>query len=343
MSKPIYQGLLAIGDPHLASRVPGFRKDEYPKTILGKLEWCLELARKEHLLPCLLGDVFHWPRDNANWLLGSILDLLQQEVLAISGNHDCAENSLTEDDSLSVIAKAGRLRLVDHTGPWRGAMNGRPVIVGGTSWGQPLPNDGGTGQAGTRRPLVFWLLHEDVSFPGYDAGHIEPRSIPGIDAVINGHIHQPRDELIVGSTVWLNPGNIARVKRSDSTRDCVPSVLRIDIDAPASGESGSRAWFWHDADTRTDQPDRAPHGWSSRRIQVPHEPFERVFHPQIAVEPIASNESAFVQGLAELVARRTESGAGLRQFLQQNLAQLDERVAHEIMTLAEEVLHDGHR
>ena len=29
-------GLLFIGDPHLASRVPGFRKDDYPRTILAK-------------------------------------------------------------------------------------------------------------------------------------------------------------------------------------------------------------------------------------------------------------------------------------------------------------------
>jgi hypothetical protein len=47
-----------------------------------------------------------------------------------------------------------------------------------------------------------------------------------------------------------------------------------------------------------------------------------------------------VHGLAELVARRTESGAGLREFLQHNVTQFDERVAQEIMNLAEEVLRD---
>ncbi len=320
MIKPSYRGIAAIGDPHLASRVPGFRKDEYPTVMLRKLDWCLKYARGEGLLPCLLGDVFHWPRDNANWLLGALFELIDQPVLAICGNHDCAENTLGDDDSLSVIAKSGRLLLVDERAPWRGTMNGRAVVIGGTSWGQRLPDqfELDTFQLdGPRRAapgLVVWLVHADVSFPGYDAGHVEPRAIPGIDLVINGHIHRPLADVVAGATTWLNPGNIARVKRGDSTRECVPSLLRIDVDE---------------------------HGWRAARVEVPHEPFEQVFHAEVIAEKIATDESAFVHGLAELMARRTETGAGLREFLQQNLAQFDDRVAHEIMTLADEVLQDA--
>ena len=39
MPRSNYKGLLFIVDPHLASRIPGFRKDNYPKTILAKLRW----------------------------------------------------------------------------------------------------------------------------------------------------------------------------------------------------------------------------------------------------------------------------------------------------------------
>jgi predicted phosphodiesterase len=340
MSKPSYRGLLVIGDPHLASRVPGFRKDEYPKVILRKLEWCLEYARREQLLPCLLGDVFHWPRDNANWLLGAVLDLMKYEVLAISGNHDCAENALSEDDSLSVIAKAGRLRLLDHVSTWRGTINGQPVIIGGTPWGQPLPREWRGEGSGELRSLVFWLTHEDVRFPGYEAGRIEPIPIPGIDVVINGHIHHARDEVTAGCTAWLNPGNIARVKRSDSARDSVPSALRIDVDPPSGPDSDSFRLLW--GDRRIEAAGPGARCWHTRRVTIPHEPFEQVFHAEVLSEPIAPGESAFVHGLAELVARRTESGAGLREFLRQNLSQLDERVALEIMNLAEEVLQHDH-
>jgi DNA repair exonuclease SbcCD nuclease subunit len=324
-----YQGLLVLGDPHLASRVPGFRRDDYPQVILRKLEWCLDYSREHRLLPAILGDFFHWPRDNANWLLGRLLELLSGEVLGIFGNHDCTENQLGEDDSLMVIVRSGRVRLLDRAGPWVGQMGGRPVIVGGTSWGQRLPESfsrdehGGNGQ-GTEEPramisgvtvsraMVFWLAHHDVTFPGYEEnGRFRPFPIPGIDVVINGHIHRALEDIAAGGTTWLNPGNIARIARSDLTRGHVPSALRIEVDGL---------------------------GWRKERVEVPHEPYEAVFHPEVVADALATGESSFVRGLADLVARRTQGGAGLMEFLERNLSQFDERVAREVAVLAKEVL-----
>ena len=93
------QGLLFIGDPHLASRVPGFRSDDYPRVILEKLKFALTYAREQRLLPVLLGDLFEFPRDNANWLLVELHNLLSPGTLAIYGNHDCKENQPGENDT----------------------------------------------------------------------------------------------------------------------------------------------------------------------------------------------------------------------------------------------------
>jgi len=98
-----YSGLLCIGDPHLASRVPGFRKDDYPQAVLNKFKWALDYALRERLLPAILGDLFHWPRDNANRLLVQLLEMFGSPVVAITGNHDCRENQLGDDDALSVL------------------------------------------------------------------------------------------------------------------------------------------------------------------------------------------------------------------------------------------------
>jgi hypothetical protein len=54
----------------------------------------------------------------------------------------------------------------------------------------------------------------------------------------------------------------------------------------------------------------------------------------LADEPLTSR---FVDGLRELQLRRTDSGAGLHQFLEMNLGQFDEAVAREIRDLANEV------
>ncbi|MCI0641161.1 MAG: metallophosphoesterase [Gemmataceae bacterium] len=336
MPRRDYQGLLFIGDPHLASRVPGFRKDDYARVILEKLSWCLRYARDHNLLPALLGDLFHFPRDNANWLLGELLALLgDHEVLAVYGNHDTPTNELGDDDTFAVLVKAGRLRLLDRDGPWRGDINGRAVVVGGTSWGRPLPEqfgfetefrgsafpnrvwERGEGARGASAPaLVFWLAHHDVLLPGYDLGRFSPFSIPGIDIVVNGHIHRPLDDVRAGNTWWWTPGNISRITRSDIARRHMPAVLRVDIVAEAPG-------------------------WRKESIGVPHEPFDAVFHEQLVEEPVSDSQSAFVQGLAELQARRTGSGAGLMEFVEANLWQFDADVAERVRDLAKEVAEHG--
>lgn len=306
-----YAGILCIGDPHLASRTPGFRKDDYPREILRKLEWSLDYARKEKLLPVLLGDLFHFPRDNANWLVVELMGLLRGLVLGVAGNHDCNENALTDDDTLAVLAAAGRLCLLERTGPWRGIIAGRQVLVGGTCWGQPLPQqvENASGE------LVIWIAHHDIKFPGHEEmGRLGCREIPGVDLLINGHIHRPLEDVVCGSTTWINPGNIARVSRGDASRQRVPSVLRIDVEAEK---------------------------WSKRLIALEHKPFDEAFYPEMEDRPLQVSESLFIRGLAQLESLKT-GGAGLQAFLDQNLDQFEPDVAEEVRRLAEEVL-DGER
>ncbi len=317
MSDSIYRGLLCVGDPHLASRVPGFRKDDYPRVILGKLKWSLDYARENALLPLILGDLFHYPRDNANWLLVELLEVLKQKVIAIAGNHDCNENTLTPDDTLSVLAAADYVHLLDRAGPWRGKISRTSITVGGTAWGQSLPKaapDGVAPADGLPR-LTFWLSHHDIRFGGYeDAGRYDCREIPGIDGVINGHIHRPLEDAVCGKTTWINPGHIARVSRSDGSRLRKPAVLRIDIDQGR---------------------------WTRRMIDVPHAPFEDVFHAEVASPEIRVGDSLFVKGLAALEATNTAGGAGLAAFLQENLDQFQPAIADEIRALAKEVIQDA--
>ena len=160
----------------------------------------------------------------------------------------------------------------------------------------------------------MWLAHHDVESPGSDVGRFRPHEITGVDLVINGHIHRRRDEVRAGNTRWITPGNISRVSRSDASRDHVPSVLRIDVH---------------------------PAGCELTYVEVPHRPFEEVFHELVVDAPPVGSESAFVAGLAELQARRTTSGAGLAQFLDQNVSRFPPEVASEIRQLAQEVMSDG--
>jgi len=303
-------GLLFIGDPHLASRNPGYRKDDYPRAILDKLEWSLDYAAEHCLMPCLLGDLFHMPRDNGNWLLGELCEILRgREVLAIYGNHDCRENELTEDDSLSILVRAGLLRMVSEREPWQGLVCGHEVIVGGTSYGHGMPTMRTFLEGVGRDKIVFWMAHHDVqATDAVGPTRVQPTEIAGVDVVVNGHIHQPQPDERHGKTWWLTPGNISRVSRS--AREHVPCVLRVWI------ENGRPAW---------------------RRVEVPHALYETCFHEAVLEERGEAGESAFVKGLAELQSRRTAMGEGLEEFLDKNLGQFEPPVQREIRKLAEEI------
>jgi predicted phosphodiesterase len=248
--------------------------------------------------------------------MGELMDLFAEPVLAVYGNHDVSENTISQHDTLSVLVRAGRLRLLDESFAWRGEMNGVNVLLGGTPWGRRLPKKVDPGE----HDLAVWIAHHDVMMPGYEeVGRFPPREIAGVDLVINGHIHRRLQDVRKGATCWINPGNITRRKRSDASRAHTPAALRIDI-APAKSPA-----------------DR----WGQQYIEIPHEPFDEVFHPQVMTAEGEAIESQFVAGLAELQARRTATSAGLVEFLEHNRGQFAPAVGDEIMALAQEVTGNG--
>ena len=305
-------GFLFVGDPHLSSRPVEYRKDDYGRAILGKLEWALAYAKRERLQPVILGDLFHYPRDNANWLIVELLRLFSEaatgiKIAAVFGNHDSKENVLSDGDTLTVLVESGHLVLLDHRNPWITNVGGVPVLLGGSSWSDGLPSQ-------VARPVggfAFWVLHHNIGFPGYDAKRIDCHEIPGVDVVINGHIHRRLPDVVVGGTTWLNPGAIARVARGDATRGHQPAALRLDV---------------------------TPTGWSQSHIEIPCEPYEAVFHALAPGEGVNEPESYFIAGLKELESFRTTGGAALREFLNQNVGQFEVPVQEAIWELTEEVL-----
>ncbi|MFT5302357.1 MAG: DNA repair exonuclease SbcCD nuclease subunit [Mariniblastus sp.] len=311
-----YFGLLVIGDPHIEGRQPGFRKDDFPEVILAKVQWCINYARSNQLLPTFLGDMFDKPRDNPTWMIGRLIEMLAPyPAIGIFGNHDCAETTLNENDSLSILIKSGCLKIVSKSSPWRGEMNERLVFVGGSSYREEVPHEFSVRTSRRRNlfdedPFVVWLTHHDIDIAGYENGRFKPHEIENVDLLINGHIHRRLDTVRAGRTHWMTPGNISRRSRSEACKEHVPTVIRIDVE---------------------------PDNYKLTDVVVPHQNHEDVFHSVAAQALAESSSSEFVTGLAELNALRTQSGAGLHEFLNENLVQFDKQVAKEINVLANEV------
>jgi len=345
-------GLLFIGDPHLESRIPGFRKDDYPQTALKKFAWCLRYAREKNLQPILLGDLFHLPQDNPNWLLSQIIESIGDHygsgLPAIYGNHDVRENFRKPNDSISILFAGGHLQLVSAETPWTGVIGERRVVVGGTVWGEKLPkqfpaalNDDDSkiidkSETSVKREsdLVAWVTHHDILIPGYEeAGRIRPKLIPGIDVIVNGHVHRRLEPVRKDGTNWITAGNITRRARSDASRLHIPAVACIVPPENTTVDTDETIEAF-DFDSQSGVP------WTIRWVRVPHQPFDEVFHPEVLTGPDeeeADEGSGFVADLRELTQRRTDSGAGLMTYLEQNVGQFDDTVAKEIMRLATEV------
>ncbi|EHJ49173.1 metallophosphoesterase [Solidesulfovibrio carbinoliphilus subsp. oakridgensis] len=285
------RGLLCIPDPHVAGAPPMQRLESFMDDVLSKLAACLDEAAREDLVPVVLGDLFHWPRENPNTLMVALIELFRpHHPFVLVGNHDKYQARFTADTSLAVLRAAGVVEVLEAPGLFlRLETPTGTAVIGASPDGAPLPAS--VEKAADEESV--WLTHHGIGFPDYLEQRIKIREIPGLDWVINGHMHRPQPTVTAGATRWANPGNITRLHFSRRSKERVPMAA-----------------IWR------------PGADDLERWPIPHRPFEEVFPDQeFPPEETAAPEveSRFLEGLARLAWRRTREGAGLREFLSANL------------------------
>jgi predicted phosphodiesterase len=284
-------GLLCIPDPHVAATPPMQRLESYMDDVLAKLAACLDYAAAAQLVPVILGDLFHWPRENPNTLIVALIELFRpHHPYVLVGNHDKYQARFTADTSLAVLRAAGVAEILDAPGLFlRLVTPTGPAVIGASPDGSPLPVsvDKAPGEES------LWLAHHNVGFPDFLDKVVKIKEIPGLDWVVNGHIHRPQPTITAGATRWANPGNVTRLKFSRRVKERIPAAA---------------VWRPGAADLEI---------WP-----IPHRPFAEVF-PDQDFPPEEGEaqitESRFLEGLARLAWKRTREGAGLHEFLSANL------------------------
>lgn len=289
------KGLLFMADPHFASPPPGQRLEGFAAQIRDKVAAGLVEARTRGYIPVILGDLFHWPRENPNGLIVELIELFRPHVpWVLVGNHDKYQARYTEDVSLAVLEAAGVVRCIKEAGPVLVfEAGGRRVVLGGSPDFTPLPSS----YAKEGDELVIWITHHNIGFRDYQDKPIKPAEIPGVDWVVNGHIHRPQPMQPHGQTRWVNAGGLTRMQFTRGNMERRPAALVWTPEAQAAGEL--------------------------ERFETPFLPFSQVFPdqelPPEAPESEQDRESLFVRGLERLAWRRTQEGMGIRQFLTDNL------------------------
>jgi hypothetical protein len=214
----------------VSSRKPGRRKDlDWPNAILRKLEKAAEIANERRLVPVFLGDMFNEavePDESVKTRLIRILKRFWMPPICNTGNHDIAYSTLSDEDSLAGLAESDVVDVVKLSGPVVRLKLGVKVVgLGMTPYGQDIPRDVRGAMSGC--DVVVWATHHDIAFAGTYPGAAQPFAIEGCQLVVNGHVHASRKEVVVGRTMWLNPGNINR--QSVDLIDHVPCVWALAV------------------------------------------------------------------------------------------------------------------
>lgn len=309
-------GLLFIADAHFADNPPGQRLEGFLDQIMAKVSCGLEQAVASGLVPVFLGDLFHWPRDNSNKMLVDLIRLFGAytgdfKPWMLVGNHDKYQSRFTDDVSLAVLETAGVVHVMKDLGPQfvLETSEGR-VLIGASPDGTPLPKE--YEHQDDDPDTVIWVSHHNIRFPEFLDKAYDIKELPGIDWLVNGHIHRPQETIRKGRTTWANPGNITRMAFTRHSKAREPA-----------------AHIWRPGCTELE------------KFVLPFRPFEEVFPDQEfpPEEHEKDGGSRFVQGLEKLAWRRTHEGIGLKRFLEENL---DAQTPHGklIWELYEEVIHD---
>jgi predicted phosphodiesterase len=292
-------GLLFIGDPHVCSYSPGRRKDNYLASVLGKLEFCANLANQKGFLAVVTGDLLHRHDDNDLRMINRLLQVLakfEKVPIVLAGNHDSADFVVGEDDVLFTLALAGKVRLIQTPGlAAELTVEGVPCAVYGYQHGTPLPDS--VPKVEAHGGLTIGLTHHDMAFDSAYPGALPLLEIKGMDMVVNGHMHAVKPSKKVGGTWWHNPGNI--------------EPLSIDL-----ANHVPRAWLW--------KPSQGAATLSPVDLPYEKDVFDRKGLVVEAAEPGAAVESfkqsEFVEELfaqVPLQAYKTADGSVIREELRE--------------------------
>jgi hypothetical protein len=228
-----FSGILFIGDPHVASKRPGRRKDDYLASVLGKLEECAQICEDYNMLPVILGDLLHRSDDNSLKMLNRLTAVLKRfplPPLTLEGNHDKEETSLTENDALYLLAQGGSVRVLETAGLVDTfEIAGQPVRLFAAPYGSSIPRSVPDGEG-----MAILITHHDMAFDGAYPGSLPIEAVEGVRMVVNGHMHDTKPSVVAGNTTWHNPGNIEPL-----SVDLVHHVPKAWMWAPAGGEAST--------------------------------------------------------------------------------------------------------
>ena len=221
--------VLFVGDPHLDSRTPLSRIDDYRVTTINKLDNLLTLAvRKKVNYVVMTGDMFH-RFDIPMSYLNEVLRMLKKfkaeniEVYSLIGNHDLPHNTMEyfNRTPLAVLFASGLVKSL-------GSFNIPSVImldntvIHGLNFTESIDNVKLI--EGKKSILVMHYATENT----VPADNVPLEDLKPFDWVIAGHDHMYYPPLIRDGVRVFRPGSLTRRSKEQYNLDRQIKVVLFD-------------------------------------------------------------------------------------------------------------------
>lgn len=229
-----------VGDVHLADRPPSLRSKDYADQILDKLEWVVDLARREKVDAIIqLGDLFHvkTPGRTSHRLVQRAHDVLTATgipVVIVAGNHDVVNDRMASlaGQPLGALGRMEGVTLLDGPHPTL-PIYALPYL---DDW-QRLPHELEKYQLWADEqwlkdewPLL--ITHAPIFPPGEDPPYEYVSAEDWSDLMQKGtcaygHIHDPHGVYVPDSNtpvVFSNLGALSRGSLAEATLARKPAV-----------------------------------------------------------------------------------------------------------------------
>ena len=217
--------LVFMTDTHGRANNPVSRKDDFPQTILNKIEWVVNYANMNNAYILHGGDWIHRPDTSPTWIsaLAKILIKAEKPVLSVLGNHDIYSYNIStfKRTPLSILEACDCVHFISSDKPYIIQDGEDKIQITGVS-AHPLLDRGGRVSdyilTSKQYPAVH-IVH------GFLANKSWPADVPHTlindvcenncaDVILTGHEHSGYNIVEKNGIKFCNPGSLARVTAS---------------------------------------------------------------------------------------------------------------------------------
>ena len=246
---------LFMTDTHGRTNSPISRKDDFPSTILRKIEWCVDKANKENRIILHGGDWVNRPDTAPTFVsvLARAFGKCHNDVIGVLGNHDLYgyNTGSFRRTPLSIVNACGGIKILDDGVSMclEDPSDGLVVYISGVSSHALLDKNGRTSDYYTPRNGIPKLPNEVRIHivHGFLTDHDWPDSVPytkiqdildtDADILLTGHEHIGFNIITQNETIFCNPGALGRVSASVGDVNRLVQVADIDVLMGVDGEA----------------------------------------------------------------------------------------------------------